>query len=289
MAKIGLIQVLQRPEDGYNERCEILLDMAEKCFKDGADLVFFPEEYQHCPNGDIVKDHKALQEVISKFQKKCSALAKKYSAYLVPWDYELCDGKVYNSSYILDRNGKEIGRYRKVHTTPNESAKGVMAGESFPVFDLDIGKVGIMICWDNYFPESARCLGNNGAQLILYPLYGDTLNPQWEIKLRARAIDNGVVIASSQIDNYHDAAFTGVIMPDGEIAQKLTEKPSYKVVDVDIGKPWITHTSGSLDFSEDIKKMTERSRNPKAYGDVLKDPEIASWEEIYFGKVPPMG
>ena len=289
MAKIGLIQVLQRAEDGYAERCDILIDMAEKCFKDGADLVFFPEEYQHCPNGDIVKDIPELTKVITAWKQRCSELAKKYNAYLVPWDYEVRDGKVYNSSYILDRNGEEIGRYRKVHTTPNEAAKGVMAGDSFPVFDLDIGKVGIMICWDNYFPESSRCLGNNGAELVLYPLYGDTLNPQWEIKLRARAIDNGFYIASSQIDNYHDAAYTGIIAPDGEVVEKLCDKPSYKVVDIDIGKPWITHTTGSTEFSEDIKKMTERCRNPKAYGDVMKDAEIASWDEIYFGKVPPMG
>lgn len=289
MAKIGLIQVIQRPEDKYEERTQMLYDMAVKCFEDGADLVFFPEEFQHAPNGDLVKDYDAISKVAAEWKARCSELAKRYHAYLVPWDYETTDGKVYNSSYILDRNGQEIGRYSKVHTTPNEAAKGVLSGEDYPVFDLDIGKVGIMICWDNYFPESARCLANNGAQLILYPLYGDTLNPQWEIKLRARAIDNVVHIASSQIDTYHRAAFTGMVAPDGEITERLTEAPSYKVVEIELGKPWVTYTSGSKDFPENIKLMVERSRNPKAYGAVMKEPEIHSWDEIYLDKVPPMG
>ena len=45
------------------------------------------------------------------------------------------------------------------------------------MFDLDVGRIGIMICFDNYFPESARILGLRGAQLILYPFYGDTMKP----------------------------------------------------------------------------------------------------------------
>lgn len=116
----------------------------------------------------------------------------------MPWDYEYNDGKIYNSSYILDRNGVELGRYRKTQLTIGEH--DLTPGDDIPVFDLDFGKVGIMICFDNYFPEVARVLGLKGAELVLSPLYGDTLIPQWEIKMKARAIDNSMYIASSQID-----------------------------------------------------------------------------------------
>ena len=163
--------------------------------------------------------------------------------------------------------------------------RGLSNGEDFPVFDLDIGKIGIMICWDNYFPESARCLGNNGAELVLYPLYGDTLIPQWEIKLRARAIDNVMHIACTQIDENNDVAFTGIVAPDGEIIERFRE-PSYKVVEIDIGKPWITHTTGFAAYSENIKQMTERCRRPQTYGAIYNAPKIESWEDIFYGNEP---
>ena len=283
--KIGLIQVMQRAEDDYKARCDMLYSQAEKCFIEGAELVFFPEAFQHVPDRSIVKDHDRLSAVSAEWKQRCSALAKKYHAYLVPWDYEYADGKVYNSSYILDRDGNEIGRYRKVHLTHSEQMRGLSNGEDFPVFDLDIGKIGIMICWDNYFPESARCLGNNGAELVLYPLYGDTLIPQWEIKLRARAIDNVMHIACTQIDENNDVAFTGIVAPDGEIIERFRE-PSYKVVEIDIGKPWITHTTGFAAYSENIKQMTERCRRPQTYGAIYNAPKVESWEDIFYGNEP---
>lgn len=284
-AKIGLIQIVQRPEDDYKARTDMIYEMAEGCFKDGADLVFFPEAFQHVPNRRIVKDPEMLIKLSKEWKKRCSALAKKYRSYLVPWDYEYKDGKVYNSSYILDRDGIEIGRYRKVHLTHSEQMRGLSNGDDFPVFDLDIGKVGIMICWDNYFPESARCLGNNGAELVLYPLYGDTLVPQWELKLRARAVDNVMHIACTQIDGNNDVAFTGIVAPDGEIIERFREY-SYKVVEIDVGKPWITHTTGNIAYSENIKQMTERCRRPEAYGAITNTPITESWNEIFYGNEP---
>ena len=285
MAKIGLIQVDNKMDRDVFARQQALLEMAESCLKDGADLVFFPEAFQYVFDRSIVRDSVRLLKISAEWKQRCSELAKKYHAYIVPWDYEYADTKVYNSSYILDREGKEIGRYRKVHLTHGEQMRGLSNGDGFPVFDLDIGKVGIMICWDNYFPESARCLGNNGAELVLYPLYGDTLVPQWELKLRARAIDNVVHIACTQIDQNHDVAFTGIVAPDGEIVERFRD-PSYKVVEIDIGKPWITHTTGLSGYSENIKRMTERCRRPDAYGAICNPPQIEDWNDIFFGNVP---
>ena len=162
-AKIGLIQVNQRAEDGYKKRCDILYDYAEKCFIAGADLVFFPEAYQHVPDRSIVKDHDRLKRVSGEWKERCAELAMKHRAYLVPWDYEVKDGKVYNSSYILDRNGVEIGRYRKVHLTYKEQLRGLSNGDEFPVFDLDIGKpwithtTGNPNCSENIKQMTERC------------------------------------------------------------------------------------------------------------------------------------
>lgn len=295
--KLGLIQVVAREGGSLLERQDCLLHLAEECFQKGAELVFFPEAYQHVKDRAIVMRPEDLRTAHKTYKEKCSALAKKYHAYLVPWDYDIDEeGRVYNMSYVLDRNGVQIGEYRKVHLTYTEQVKklnedntfrGLTRGTDFPVFDLDFGKVGIMICYDNYFPESARCLALNGAELILYPLYGDTLNPQWEIKTRARAIDNGVYIASSRVDRT-DCVFTGVIDPEGQIMTKLpTEKHGcFEIVEIDLSKRVKTHLTASPEITEDLQKMLSATRNPAAYKDILKEREIPTWDECYLGQKP---
>ncbi|MBQ7336103.1 MAG: carbon-nitrogen hydrolase family protein [Clostridia bacterium] len=287
-AKIGLIQVKQEAKDLYAERTQKLLDAAEACFLEGADLVFFPEAYQHVPDRTIIYRPKDLAEVNREWKHRCSALAKKYHAYLVPWDYELADdGRVYNSSYILDREGREIGRYRKVHLTHSEQTKGLSNGTDFPVFDLDFGKVGIMICFDNYFPESARILGNRGAQLVLYPLYGDTLFPQWELKMRARAIDNSMYVAPCRIDSRcTDIVFTGLVSPEGTVLHRLDSQPAHLVVDVDMDREVKTQTTGMREYTENIRSYLDRCHRPDAYVGLLEMPPVKDWETVFYGKVP---
>ena len=285
--KVGLIQVRQRGEDGYERRCEILLSHARACFEEGADIVFFPEAYQYVPDRSIIYDLPRLSEAICSFKEKCAELAREYRAYLVPWDYEIAGDKLYNSSYILSREGKEIGRYRKVHLPHDEQKKGFANGDSFPVFDLDFGRVGIMICWDNYFPESARCLGNAGAKLILFPLYGDVLTPEWEIKLRARAIDSSLFIVSSQIDGHNEGAFTGAVSPKGEILARLDrEAEGHLVVELDLDADNVTQTTGNRSYRENIRTYTDRCRRPEAYGNITLPGGDEPWERIFYGNVP---
>ena len=166
--KIGLIQVNQIPEDRYEQRLDILENMARACYEEGAELVFFPEAYQHVPDRSVKSDHDRLVRLYNGWKARCAALAREYHAYIVPWDYEpRYDGRVYNSAYILDREGREIGRYHKVNLTYGELTGGIVNGDDCPVFNLDFGRIGIMICFDNYCPEIARIMGNRGAELIL--------------------------------------------------------------------------------------------------------------------------
>ncbi len=283
--KIGVFQVNHVPSESMEKKQEQLLSLATKCLENGAELVFFPEAYQYTSCRDIVFDHEKLVEVSGAWKEKCAELAKKYHAYVIPWDYEYKDGKVYNSSYILDRNGVEVGRYRKTHPTFSESeVKGIAPGDEIPVFDLDIGKVGIMICFDNYFPEVARCLGVQGAELVIYPLYGDTLNPQWEIKMKARAIDNSMYIAATQIDMHNGirlgTSYSGIVSPEGHTICRLTEAGTYQVVEIEMGKQVITNTSCVAE--EDIRRYLERQRNPKAYSVITEDKKnLWDWDDIY--------
>lgn len=286
--RLGLIQVPNDWEMGLEDRFSVMYRLAEKCLMENADLVFFPEAFQHVRDRDIIYRPEELKRVSLQWKERCASLAKKYHAYVVPWDYERDEsGKIYNFSYVLDRDGNEIGKYRKSHLTYTELERGIIKGTEFPVFELDFGTIGIMICFDNYWPETARCLALNGAQLILYPLYGDTLVPQWEIKMRARAIDNTVYIASCQIDNKFNVAYTGLVNPQGDVVCKLDEENSYRVVELELGKKVLTSTGGDPDYQEDIALYLRRCRNAGAYGPILRKEETQpQWEEIFQGKLP---
>lgn len=284
--KLGLIQLRLSEEDTYLDKLDHMYSAAEACFAEGAQLVFLPESYQYqTDERDIISKPERLVQLSGEWKERCAALARKYNAYLAPWDYEYSTGRVYNTSFILDPSGREIGRYRKVHLTYTEKQRGISNGDSFPVFDTELGRIGIMICFDNYYPESARSLGNAGAELTLYPLYGDTLTA-WEPKTRARAADSGMYIASSQIDIVHRQSFTGVFGPDGEVLYKLTEFPSHRVVMVNLGAPVVTHTMGRADVSEDLRKYLANLRRPRSYGGISVPPSQIPWEEVFLGEPP---
>lgn len=284
-AKIGLMQVTANYEWSVEQCQEQMLRLAEESLKEGADLVFMPEGFQYKTAERKLTPVELSQKYSEGYKKRCIELAKRYHAYVVPWDYESDGEAVYNVSYILDSHGNVIGKYRKVHPTYSEKKKGITAGDNFPVFDLNFGKVGIMICFDNYFAESARILSLRGAELILYPLYGDTLKNQWEIKLKARAIDNTVYIAPCHIHSSPVEAkvtYTGMIGPAGEVLCKLENENCVKLVEIEMGKRVITICSGVKGKYEDIKQQVLKLRNTAAYRPLLEEVDTPEWNKIHF-------
>ena len=94
-------------------------------------------------------------------------------------------------------------------------------------------------------------------------------------------------IASCQIDAVSPGAFTGLVDTDGTIIERLpADNPSYRVVEIEMGKQTITHTSGNIKFKEDIRKMTSRCRRPDAYAALLEPAGDYEWEEVYLGNLP---
>jgi len=281
--KLGILQVQPNYEWTIEERLAHLYNLTEKCLSEGAELVCLPEAYQY-----MGQERNALgfaEKYAQAHKEACAALASKYNAYVVPWDYEISEGKIYNTSYILDRTGKEVGRFRKVHLTYGEMQIGLARGDSFPVFDLDIGKVGIMICFDNYFPESSRILALNGADIILYPLYGDTIKPGWELKARARASDNSVYVLPCQIHGaiHPEVTFSGLIDPQGNWAVKLLNEGEYAVVEAELGMQVLECPNGVAEDWHDMKQYLLKARNPAAYSDIMRAVATPEWWKILPG------
>ena len=131
------------------------------------------------------------------------AAAKRLGLYLVVPFYERAmAGELYNTALLVDDGGEIRGAYRKHHLPMsshfNEKFYFRPGNSGFPVFDTPFGRVGIMICYDRHFPESARALGLGGAEYVFVPTATTTRGYSrsvWETELRAHAIANGFYVA----------------------------------------------------------------------------------------------
>lgn len=119
-------------------------------------------------------------------------LARELGIWIVPGSYyEKSADKIYNTTPVINPEGEVVSRYRKIYPfLPYE--KGVQSGNEFVVFDIpDIGRFGLSICYDGWFPETTRSLVSMGAEVIIHPTLTNTNDRQQElIMARANAIMN---------------------------------------------------------------------------------------------------
>ncbi len=155
------------------------------------DLVVLPEAY--FKGGNYSADAQDLNS--SQVLDSMKVYAKENNINLIFQVYEIESSNLYNTAVVLNRNGDFVGKYRKVNLPPEESS--LSPGDSFPVFDLDFGKVGILICWDFWFTDPAKILAQNGAELIVLPTWCNIRR-----NLNTITAENGlpVVISALRLD-----------------------------------------------------------------------------------------
>lgn len=118
--------------------------------------------------------------------------AARQSGIYVLFTFHELDTYRYNTAILIDPEGNTVGKYRKVQPTLGELRLGIAPGKELPVFELPFARLGILICWDQYFHETARALARKGAEVILWPSRG-----YHEERMLTRARDNGVYIVST--------------------------------------------------------------------------------------------
>ncbi len=183
-------------------------------------------------------------------------LARKNNLHLVLSLHERVGHLVYNTAVLLGPDGKLIGKYHKVCLPPSEVAAGVAPGNDYPVFDTKLGKVGLMVCYDGFFPEVARELSNRGAEIIAWPVYG--CNP---LLAQARACENHVYIVSSAFMQPQDRWMISAIFDQaGKPIAQASTWGTVAVAEVDLSQPYV----GPYNLG-DFRAMVPRHRPAESH------------------------
>ncbi len=245
--KIASIQ--SKVKESKERTLHHIQEMFEASVPDDTDLAVLPEMFQ-CPYETALFPVHAEPEGGMTW-RFCSELARQKGLYLSAGTMpELADGKVYNTAYVFDREGRQIAKYRKMHLFDIDIKGGqyfkesdtLSAGDEIVVFDTEFGKMGICICYDMRFPELSGRMADAGARMILCPAaFNMTTGPlHWELMFRQRAVDNQVFTIGTSTARDTGAAYQSwghsiVADPWGRVLMEMDEGEQVAGTEIDPG------------------------------------------------------
>jgi predicted amidohydrolase len=263
--KVACIQLngSREPAENVARACAMI---DEVCAKQSPDLIVLPEffntiyfsqyrEYKKYMHLAEPADGPSLTVVRER--------AARHGVNIVAPIYEIdAPGYYFDTAFVIDRRGEILGRYRKVHPAATNSLEKLYFryGSDFPVWEIDGWRIGIVICYDTFFPEAVRALAVQGAELLIFPFAGGMLSNWYELHC-IRAFENLAFVAVCDKVGPEDRwTFGGksvIIDPLGEILCTAGDSEEETIV-ADLDREQV--------FDARRRFPIYRDRQPWAYG-----------------------
>ena len=211
--RIGLVQIAMGPDPEANQQKAVA--WITRAAEAGAQVVCLPELYRSqyfCQKEDAALFDLAEPYPGQSLRQLATAAKDNGVALVAPFFERRAPGIYHNSAAVIDATGADLGLYRKMHIPDDpayyEKFYFTPGDLGFRAFDTQYGRVGTLICWDQWYPEAARLTALHGAQVIFYPTaigwhphekapYGTAQREAWMTVQRGHAIANGVYVAAA--------------------------------------------------------------------------------------------
>lgn len=257
---------------------EVALELIDEAGILGSDIALLPELINVFDTVEVDVAAMAGPQ-LPPLLEKVSARAKMHNMYIIFPVAEMRDDGLYNTAIIFGRDGAQVGRYDKTHISQAEYNlyPSIKAGNNLPTFDLDFGRIGIMTCYDCYFPEVAVVYSLKGADVLFYPRWQSGPSEiSFEIQMRDRAIDHAVVLVTSSFGVEPDVAWkpgyllgrSCVVGRDGTILADAGHAVGLASAVVEFDKPRLIECLDECmgeGLVRDLRELILHDRRPELY------------------------
>ena len=286
--KVGIVQ--QANTSDIQQNISKSLQGIEACKAQGAELVVLQE--LHCGlyfcQAEETEQFNLAEPIPSDTTKLFSEAAKKYEVVLVTSLFEKrAAGLYHNTSVVFEKDGSVAGKYRKMHIPDDpayyEKFYFTPGDLGFKPIQTSVGKLGVLVCWDQWYPEAARIMALNGAEILIYPtaIGWESTDTQaekdrqftaWQTVQRGHAVANGLpVVAVNRVG--HEPDWTGVTNGIQFWGQSFVAGPQGEIIFCASSSEEI-NTVIEIDKqrTEDVRRIWPflRDRRIDAYGEILE-------------------
>ena len=279
--KIALVQMSMGSSQKAN--LQKALKYIKEAAQAGAQIVALPELFlgHYFPQEEHDESaRKWVQAIPGLLTEQLGKVAREHKIMIIGGSvYEVDRGKHYNTSFVIDSDGRFLGKYRKVHIPRDpsfyEQNYFAVGNLGFPVFETEQGKIAVLVCYDQWFPEAARCMALDGADIIFYPTAigfvagiqpteGDWIDA-WVTVQRGHGISNGIHIAAiNRIGEEGEMTFFGNSFVSGPFGTVLARGSQTKEE--------IIYATLDLSKNQEVKKGWRflDSRRPDQYKELCQ-------------------